>query len=124
MLTVPMLTVLSNYSDLVLCHELWQSLVWSICRILSTVLTVFQILGACRDGSVSFTCHDDRMYHNGQGLLVPLAPKVRERINKVELPWSLDGSSFDPFPSVVAVARLTEVEWTFLGSFDTWLPYR
>lgn len=36
----------------------------------------------------------------------------------------MEGSSFDPIRSVVAFAMSAEVDWTGLGSLDTWFLYR
>lgn len=93
-----------------------KGLVWSISVISFSVLTVFQFgLGACRDGRFGFTCHNDRMCSNGKGVLVPLAIKVRDRVDEIWFCWFFEGSLFDPFRSVIAEARSTEVNWMGLA---------
>lgn len=49
------------------------------------------------------------MCRNRQGALAPLTPKVREEVNEIGLLWFLEGSSFDPVCSVVAVVRSAKV---------------
>lgn len=75
MLMTPSPTLFLCYSDLVLGHQLGQGLVWSIVMIESTVLTFFQIFCTCHDYTVGFTCHDNSMCRNGQGVSMPFTRK-------------------------------------------------
>lgn len=90
MLTVLSPPVFPEYSDPVVRHQPRQDLFWGIAEIEITVLAVFRILGARHDGTVALTCHDDGSYRNGQGLLVPFVPKVRQRIDMMGLSWFLE----------------------------------
>lgn len=48
--------------------------------------------------------------HNRQGVLVPLAPEVRERFFEIGLSGFFEGSLFDPVHPVVAVTRFAEID--------------
>lgn len=80
---------------------------------------MFRFFGAFRDRIVGFTCHDHRMGRNGQGSLVPLAAKVRKRVDEIGLSCFLEGSSFDPVRSTVALTRSAEVNSASPSSLDT-----
>lgn len=122
-LTLPAPPVVSYFSDLYIRHQPGQDLVWSIAVVYFTILTGFQFLGACCDGTVGFTCHDGYIGRNGQAALGPLAPKAREPVNETGPPWFLQGSSLGPVHSVVALARYAQqTDWTGLCAFDTWSP--
>lgn len=47
------------------------------------------------------------------------APKGPDRIIEIGLSWFLEGSSFDPVRTFVAVARFAEADQTGVGSLDT-----
>lgn len=89
-----------------------------------TVLAVFRFRDACCDGTVGFTCHNDRICRNGQGVFVPFSVKSRELVDEIGLYWLLKGSSFDLVCSAVALVRSAEVDCTGLGLHDTWFSYR
>lgn len=99
-----------------------KGLIWSIAVIEVSFLTAFGFLGTRSNSTLWLTWHNNRLCHNGQGVLVPLAPKARECIDEVGLSWILEGSSFDPVRLLVPVTRSAEVDWTGLASLDTWLP--
>lgn len=54
---------------------------------------------------------------------MPLAPKVCEQVDEIELLWFLDGSAFDPAYSAVPVTRYAKVNWTGIAFLDVWFPY-
>lgn len=68
---------------------------WSIAVIEFSVLTMFGILGKCRDITVLFMCHDDRMCRNVQSVLVPLVLKVCRLVDDIGLFGFLNGLSFE-----------------------------
>lgn len=119
MLTMPAMPVFSYFSDPVLRHRQGQGFVWSISGITVTHLTLFRFLGACCKGSVGFTCHNDDMCHTGGSFWLLFPPKVRERVEEIELSWFPEESSFDPIHSVFAVRKSAQVDWTCLCSLDT-----
>lgn len=123
MLTLPSSPVLSYYSDLVLPLQPRQSLAWSISVIQFTVLSVSCFLGTCCVGTGRLTCQDDDICLNGQGVLVPHASIVSERVYEIWLSWFFVRPSFDPVFSIVAVVRCAEIDWTGLRSLDTLFPY-
>lgn len=82
---MPFLPVFYYYSDVVLWHQPWHGLVRFISVILFTVLPEPGLLGACRNGTVGFSCHDDRMRYNRKGALVPLVSKVLECVDEIKL---------------------------------------
>lgn len=51
------------------------------------------------------------------------SPKASECVDEIALSWFLEGSSFDPVCSDVAVAISSEVDWTGLRLLDSWFPY-
>lgn len=113
------LQVLSNYSDLELRQQLGKHFVWSIVVIDFTIWTVFQLIGARGNGTFGLPCLYVCMLCIVQGLLGPLSPKGRKRVDEIELPWFLERSLFHHVCAVVAVARYAEVVWMGLGSPNT-----
>lgn len=63
------------------------------------------------------------MYHNGQSVLVLLAPKICEGVEEIALFEFLQWSLFDLIYSVRAVLRSAAADWTGLSAKDTWFPY-
>lgn len=113
----------SSHSDWVLRQEPEQRFVRSIAVFWSTVLAIFQFLGALRDGTVGITCHEDPMCRNEQGVLVPPALKDFGRIDKIRTSWPFKGSSHNPVGLAVVIAISTEMDWTGLALLDTSFPY-
>lgn len=119
LLTVPTPLVFSQYSDWDIRHQPGQSNVCSIAMIAITVLAVLQFLYECCNGTVGFTCRNDPMCRNGQGVLLPLAANETECIDQLGLCWFKEGSFFNHICSIVAVSRSTMVDCTGLSGLDT-----
>lgn len=88
-----------------------------------SVLSVFWILGACRDGTFGFPCHDYLRYCNEQDFLVHLATELCQGVNEIGFPWFLKESSLDTVHSVSAITRSAEVNWTRFTQLDVYFPY-
>lgn len=62
-----------------------QCLVWSMALTDFIILTVFQLLVACGEGSVGLTGHDDSISRNRQGVLESPATKDCECVDEIGL---------------------------------------
>lgn len=72
------------------------------------------VFGACPDGHMGFTCHDDPTCCNRNGIKMAFVIKLCKLADEIRLFWFLEGPSFDPVCLVMAVARSTEMYWTDL----------
>lgn len=98
----------SYYSFLVLPYQPRQGPMWSIVILQFTVLTVFQFLDACCDGSAEFTCQDGRICCNELAATMPFPPKVCVRVEETDRLGFWTGNPFVSC-SVVAMKRSAEV---------------
>lgn len=73
-----------------------------------SVLIVFPFLCTCCNFMVRYTCRDDRLCRNKQGVLVPLTIEVCDRVDEIGYSWFLERQLFDPICSVITVAKSSE----------------
>lgn len=98
-----------TFSFLAMSAKIGQGLVWSIPIVRFTIWTDFQFLGSSPNIYVGATCHDDHMFQIQNAVLVPLAIKVHECVNKIGLSLFLEGLSFNPVCFVIARARSAQL---------------
>lgn len=118
-----LLSPLLYLSDLLICQQLGQGLVWSIAIMKITVMIVFWILGGCCLNHVEGTCYDDCRFNNEQEILVPLSTKVRRHVGAIWLSWLLEGTSLNPVCWVITVERSIEVTFMSITRLYNSFPY-
>lgn len=93
------------------------------CRDCVYRLNLVPVSWRCPEGTARFTYHNDRMCLTGKAFGAS-CPQVPEAVDEIGLSWYLEASSSELVHWIVVVPRSAEVDWTGLGSPDTWVPYR
>lgn len=118
----PTSPVLSKFSSLALVCSLGRSCL-DKATIELTFFTVIQLLALCHAYYIMAICQHRGMCRNGEGVLVAISIRAYERIKKMRSFCLLNGSSFHPVMSIIAVPRFTAVYCTGLSFLFTWLSY-
>lgn len=75
---------------------------------------LFRILATVCDGTVGVACIHRHIGSNARGVLVPSPSVVCQEVVDISLLQILCGSDFDPYASLIARNRSSEVDWAWI----------